>query len=64
MTLDLVVARVATALGRGHALFSPAPLDAAPGLSGSSADVDVVVEQDRGLAADAGRLGAVRERLR
>ena len=36
MTLDLVVARVAAALGRGHALFSPAPLDAAAGLSGSS----------------------------
>jgi hypothetical protein len=36
VTLDLVVARVAAALGRGHALFSPAPLDAAAGLSGSS----------------------------
>lgn len=36
MTLDLVVAQVAAALGRGHALFSPAPLDAAAGLSSSS----------------------------
>jgi hypothetical protein len=36
VTVDVVVARVAVALGRGHALFSPAPLDAAAGLSGSS----------------------------
>src|SRR5262249_53573183 len=31
-----MVARVAAALGRGHALFSPAPLDGSAGLSGSS----------------------------
>jgi peptidoglycan DL-endopeptidase CwlO len=37
VTLDLVVARVGAALGRGHALFSPAPLDAGAAL-GSSAD--------------------------
>jgi hypothetical protein len=36
VTLHLVVAQVAAALGRGHALFSPAPLDAAAGLSSSS----------------------------
>jgi hypothetical protein len=36
VTLDLVVAQVAAALGRGHALFSPAPLDAAARLSSSS----------------------------
>src|SRR5258708_4037103 len=33
------------------------------GIVGVVADVDVVVEQDRGLAADAGRFGAVRHRL-
>jgi len=33
VTLDLVVARVAAALGRGHALFSPAPLDGSAGSS-------------------------------
>ena len=36
MSLDLVVARVAAALSRGHALFSPAPLDAGRSLSSSS----------------------------
>ena len=34
------------------------------GSVGVVCDVDVVVEQDRGLAADAGRFGSVRQRLR
>jgi peptidoglycan DL-endopeptidase CwlO len=33
VTLDVVVARAAAALGRGHALFSPAPLDGSAGSS-------------------------------
>ncbi|MGD9620680.1 MAG: C40 family peptidase [Mycolicibacterium sp.] len=36
MSVDAVVARVAAALSRGHSLFSPAPLDAAAGLSNST----------------------------
>ena len=35
--LDLVVARVGAALSRGHALFSPAPVDGSGVLAGSSA---------------------------
>ena len=55
MTLDLVVARVATALGRGHALFSPAPLDAAAGLSGSS---QTLTSLSNRIAASPQTLGA------
>ncbi|MBY0287507.1 MAG: C40 family peptidase [Mycobacteriaceae bacterium] len=55
MTLDLVVARVATALSRGHALFSPAPLDAAAGLSGSS---QTLTSLSNRIAASPQTLGA------
>jgi hypothetical protein len=55
VTLDLVVARVATALGRGHALFSPAPLDAAAGLSGSS---QTLTSLSNRIAASPQTLGA------
>ena len=55
MTLDVVVARVAAALGRGHALFSPAPVDAAAGVSGSSATLTSVSNQ---IAASPQTLGA------
>ena len=55
MTLDLVVARVAAALGRGHALFSPAPLDAAAGVSGSSATLTSLSNR---IAASPQTLGA------
>jgi cell wall-associated NlpC family hydrolase len=49
------VARVATALGRGHALFSPAPLDAAAGLSGSS---QTLTSLSNRIAASPQTLGA------
>ena len=55
MTLDLVVARVAAALGRGHALFSPAPLDAAAGLSGLS---QTLTSLSNRIAASPQTLGA------
>ena len=55
MTLDLVVARVATALGRGHALFSPAPLDAAARLSRSS---QTLTSLSNRIAASPQTLGA------
>ena len=50
-----MVARVAAALGRGHALFSPAPLDAAAGLSGSSATLTSLSNR---IAASPQTLGA------
>jgi cell wall-associated NlpC family hydrolase len=49
------VARVATALGRGHALFSPAPLDAAAGLSSSS---QTLTSLSNRIAASPQTLGA------
>ena len=55
MTLDLVVARVAAALGRGHALFSPTPLDAGAGVSGSSATLTSLSNR---IAASPQTLGA------
>jgi cell wall-associated NlpC family hydrolase len=55
VTLDLVVARVAAALGRGHALFWPAPVDAAAGLSGSS---QTLTSLSNRIAASPQTLGA------
>ena len=49
------MARVAAALGRGHALFSPAPLDAAAGLSSSSATLTSLSNR---IAASPQTLGA------
>ncbi|MGD9620703.1 MAG: hypothetical protein AB7G47_10735 [Mycolicibacterium sp.] len=55
MSVDVVVARAAAALSRGHSLFSPAPLDAAPGLSGSS---QTLTSLSNRIAASPQRLGA------
>ncbi|WP_079482360.1 hypothetical protein [Mycobacteroides abscessus] len=42
MSLDAVVAQVGAALGRGHALFSPAPADAGASLRASADTFDAV----------------------
>ncbi|OHT73371.1 hypothetical protein [Mycobacteroides chelonae] len=42
MSLDAVVAQVGAALGRGHALFSPAPTDAGASLRASADTFDAV----------------------
>ncbi|WP_131817913.1 hypothetical protein [Mycobacteroides abscessus] len=42
MTLDLVVQRVGAALGRGHALFSPSPLEVGSSLSASGQSLENV----------------------
>ncbi len=55
MSVDAVVARVAAALSRGHALFSPAPLDAGAGLSSSS---QTLTSLSNRIAASPQSLGA------
>ncbi|MFV8176789.1 NlpC/P60 family protein [Mycolicibacterium peregrinum] len=55
MTLDLVVARVAEALGRGHSLFAAAPLDAGAGLAGSSQTLSTLSNR---IAASPASLGS------
>ena len=55
MGLDLVVARVAAAWARGHALFSPAPLDVVGGAAGSSQTMTLV---SNAVAVSAQSLGA------
>lgn len=55
VTLDLVVARVAEALGRGHSLFAAAPLDAGAGLAGSSQTLSTLSNR---IAASPASLGS------
>lgn len=55
VTLDLVVARVAEALGRGHSLFAPASLDAGAGLASSSQTLSTLSNR---IAASPATLGA------
>ncbi|WP_132830859.1 DUF4226 domain-containing protein [Mycobacteroides abscessus] len=71
MTLDLVVQRVGAALGRGHALFSPSPLEVGSSLSASGQSLENVGQRvgaqaqmldargafGREFGAAAGRLG-------
>lgn len=55
VSLDVVVARVAAALSRGHSLFSPGPIDAAAGLSNSS---QTLTSLSNRIAASPQTLGA------
>ncbi|MFT9634545.1 C40 family peptidase [Mycobacteroides abscessus subsp. abscessus] len=71
MTLDLVVQRVGAALGRGHALFSPSPLEVGSSLAASGQSLENVGQRvgaqaqmldargafGREFGAAAGRLG-------